>query len=463
MDSRRDPNAYPMAGITDSLEIAKARLADELAAAATQAWGRPAPPAFCETCRRLADGFAIAVGARLRELEQALAQSEERYRTVLDLMHQGLVIFSPEGRIDFANDTLAEMLGLPLASIIGRSGADFVRPGERAHFAESLAGRASGMADPYEITLCRADGGQVCIMASPSPIVGVDGDYQGSLEVLTDVTHLRRLEARLATAKRLEAIGYLAGGVAHEINTPLQFVSGNLDFLQSNLPRVLELLDKYDDALRPGVDGAKLAEARQAIEAFRRKHDIETVLAEMLPALEESRAGIERVAGFVRSIKRFARTEGTGWRAIDVNEAILATVDVARSAQEPPVCMETDLAEALPPLPCVPGDFNQLLLCLLVNAAQATVRSGRSDACVRVASRLEGRSVAVSVSDKGPGIAAEVRDRILSPLSFSRDAVLGGGQGLSIALSIAEKHKAAIRVVTEPGHGTTFHVNFPLE
>lgn len=398
-----------------------------------------------------------------RRMELALAQSEERYRTLIDIMHQGLAILSPEGLIDFANETLGELLGVPLASLVGRPFAAFVRADDRERFREAQAGRRQGLADPYEMGLCREDGSPVCVMASPSPIVGRDGEFQGSLEVFTDVTRLRQLETRLATAKRLEAIGHLAGGVAHEINTPLQYVSGNLEFAKKNLPHLLALLGMYEDALRLAPENPELAAKLREIEAFRQDNDLETVLAELLPALEESLAGTERVAGFVRSIKRFARTESMGRQAIDVNEAILATVEMARSAQEFPVCLETELAEELPPLCCVPGDFNQLLLCLLLNAAQATEKTGRSDACVRVQSRLEGGNVIVSVSDHGPGIPPEIQDKIFNPFFTTHDVGKGGGQGLSIALAIAEKHKGSIRFVTTPGLGSTFLVSFPLE
>jgi len=398
-----------------------------------------------------------------RQAEAALAQSEERYRTLISLMHQGLAIISPDGRIDFANDTLGEMLGCPLADVIGQPAAKFIRQGDQEHFAKVLAGRRQGEADPYEMALRRIDGRLVHVMSSPSPIIGQDGDFQGSFEVMTDITRLRQLEMQLATAKRLEAIGQLAGGVAHEINTPLQYVAGNLDFAISNLPRLLELLEKYESALGQAGEDRLVAAARQDIAAFRKDHDLETVLAELPLALSESRHGAERVASFVRSIKRFAQSESVGRRVIDVNEAIMATVEVAKSAQEDGVCMELDLAGDLPLLPCVPGDFNQLLLCLLLNAADAMRQGPASKGCIRVASQREGQSVAVTVSDSGPGIPLEIQDKIFNPFFSTKDVGKGGGQGLSIALSIVEKHNGTIRFVSDPGHGTTFHVTFPLE
>lgn len=398
-----------------------------------------------------------------RRTEIALAQSEERYRTLVDIMHQGLVIVSPEGRIDFANETLAEMLGCPLSELVGQMAAAFIRAEDRQRFTDALASRQSGGAEPYEMALLRRDGRSVFVMSSPSPIIGQDGDYQGSFEVLTDVSQLKQLELQLLTAKRLEAIGHLAGGVAHEINTPLQYVSGNLDFAMTNLPRIIELLGKYEDSLRLAEDGQPLVTARQDIEAFRREHDLEMVLAELPQALSESQLGAERVAAFVRSIKRFAQTEGIGRRAIDVNEAILATVEMAKSAFESQVCLETDLAEDLPPLLCVPGDFNQLLLCLLLNAADAVRQTDPCSGCVRVASQLDGPSVAVSVSDTGPGIPPEIQDKIFNPFFSTKGVGKGSGQGLSIALSIVQKHKGTIRFVSDPGKGTVFHVNFPLE
>ncbi|OLN28441.1 Histidine kinase [Desulfovibrio sp. DV] len=398
-----------------------------------------------------------------RKTEIALAQSQELYRTLIDLMHQGVAILSAEGRIDFANQTLCDMLGHPMCDIVGQPATNFIREEERARFLQSLLSRQDRQSDPYELSLRRADGRLVIVMVSPSPLIGPDGDYQGSLEVLTDVSQLRQLEMQLATAKRLEAIGQLAGGVAHEINTPLQYLSGNLEFAQSNLVRLVELLDRYEVVLHQAECGQDLENALQAIETFKHEHDMEMVLAELPLALEESRLGAERVAAFVRTIKRFAQSEATGRRSIDVNEAILATVEVAKSIQEYPVTMETDLAENLPQLPCVPGDFNQLLLCLLLNATQASEHNQTPNTVIRVGSRLEGKTIAVTVADSGTGIPLDIQDKIFNPFFTTKGVGHGGGQGLSIALSIIQKHNGSIHFASEPGHGTTFHVAFPLE
>lgn len=400
-----------------------------------------------------------------RQAEQALRQSEERYRTLVDLMHQGLVIFSPEGRIDFANDTLCDMLGAPACEVIGHNVDTFVRPEDRKRFAAELRARRDGAADPYELALRCRDGRLTYIMASPTPLVGQDGEYQGSLEVLTDVSRLKELEMRLVTAKRLEAIGQLAGGVAHEINTPLQYVSGNLEFALANLPRVTALLDKYEAALAKAEGGRALEVARVDIEAYRGEHDMEMVLAELPLALAESHAGAERVAAFVRSIKRFAQSETEGRRVIDVAEAILATAEVARSAVHDATVLEVDLADDLPPLPCVPGDFNQLLLCLLLNAAQAVEEAeaaGGGPGRVRVGCRVREQHLEVSISDTGRGIPPDIQDKIFNPFFTTKDVGQGTGQGLSIALSIVERHQGTIRFETQPGQGTTFYVTFPL-
>ena len=398
-----------------------------------------------------------------RVIENALARSEELYRSLVEAMHQGVAVLSPEGRVDFSNQTLCDLLGRPMDAVISQPLFAFLRPEDHGRFMESLAARAQGLADPYELRLRRPDGRSVVIMASPSPLVGPDGDYQGSLEVFTDVTRLRQLELQLATAKRLEAIGQLAGGVAHEINTPLQYLSGNLDFAQNGLAHVLTLLDKYETALGQAEGGPGLEAAKTAIEAFRRDNDLEMLLAELPQALAESRHGAERVAAFVRSIKRFAQTESLGRRAIDVNEAIRATVEVAKSAQEYPIVMETDLANDLPPLPCVPGDFNQLLLCLLINAAQAIEPKPDANGRIHIVSRRQGQAIAITVADTGKGIPPELQDKIFDPFFTTRDVGKGGGQGLAIALSIVQKHKGDIRFASEPGQGTTFQVTFPLE
>ncbi len=423
---------------------------------------------MAEVLRDISDKFAGKVVlcrdvTERRATENALARSEELYRSLVEAMHQGVAVLSPEGRVDFANQTLCDLLGRPMDAVISQPLFAYLRPEDHGRFMESLAARAQGQADPYELRLRRPDGRTVVIMASPSPLVGPDGDYQGSLEVFTDVTRLRQLELQLATAKRLEAIGQLAGGVAHEINTPLQYLAGNLDFAQNGLAHVLTLLDKYETALGQAEGGPGLETAKAAIEAFRRDNDLEMLLAELPQALAESRHGADRVAAFVRSIKRFAQTESLGRRAIDVNEAIRATVEVAKSAQEYPITMCTDLANDLPPLPCVPGDFNQLLLCLLINAAQAIEPKPDANGRIEIVSRRQGQAIAITVADTGKGIPPELQDKIFDPFFTTHDVGKGGGQGLAIALSIVQKHKGDIRFASEPGQGTTFHVTFPLE
>ncbi|EKO38597.1 MAG: PAS domain S-box [Solidesulfovibrio magneticus str. Maddingley MBC34] len=423
---------------------------------------------MAEALRDISDKFAGKVVlcrdvTERRATENALARSEELYRSLVEAMHQGVAVLSPEGRVDFANQTLCDLLGRPMDAVISQPLFAFLGHEDHGRFMESLAARAQGQADPYELRLRRPDGRTVVIMASPSPLVGPDGDYQGSLEVFTDITRLRQLELQLATAKRLEAIGQLAGGVAHEINTPLQYLAGNLDFAQNGLAHVLALLDKYETALGQAEGGPGLETAKAAIEAFRRDNDLEMLLAELPQALAESRHGADRVAAFVRSIKRFAQTESLGRRAIDVNEAIRATVEVAKSAQEYPITMCTDLATDLPPLPCVPGDFNQLLLCLLINAAQAIEPKPDANGRIDIVSRRQGQAIAITVADTGKGIPAELQDKIFDPFFTTRDVGKGGGQGLAIALSIVQKHKGDIRFASEPGQGTTFQVTFPLE
>jgi two-component system, NtrC family, sensor kinase len=401
-----------------------------------------------------------------RRAECALRQSEERYRTLVDLMHQGLVIFSPEGMIDFVNDTLCEMLGVSAHGMIGRDAMDFVRPEDRERFAAEQRARRDGVADPYEMGLRRRDGRLIQVMASPSPMIGPDGDFQGSLEVFTDVSHLRELEMRLTTAKRLEAIGQLAGGVAHEINTPLQYVSGNLDFAQANLPRVIDLLGKYEGALAKAADPRALASAKADIEAFRQEHDLEMVLPELPQALAECQAGAQRVAAFVRSIKRFAQSELVGSRDIDLAEAVATTVEVAKSVARDATEVGMDLAEDLPLLSCDPGDFNQLLLCLLLNAIQAVEEAktaGKGAGQVLVTGRRRGGCLELAIGDTGLGIAPEIQEKIFNPFFTTKDVGKGAGQGLSIALSIVQKYRGSLRFETEPGRGTTFYVTFPLE
>jgi signal transduction histidine kinase len=274
-----------------------------------------------------------------------------------------------------------------------------------------------------------------------------------------------RIELELRQAQKLEAIGRLAAGVAHEINTPVQFVSDSCHFLRDGVSDTLAALQEQRRALDALADGQRsVDEVRGTLQQSWRAHDIDR-LAEQLPqagtmALE----GLDRIAHIVRSMKEFSHP-GSARTQIDLNRTIQNTLTIARNAYRYVADVHTDLGE-LPPLSCYPGALNQALLNLIVNAAQAigeavagSDRRGRID----IRTRREGDTVVIEIQDDGIGINDDVREHIFEPFFTTKPIGQGSGQGLAITRAvIVDQHRGRISVHAGAGAGSVFVLRLPL-
>ena len=296
---------------------------------------------------------------------------------------------------------------------------------------------------------------------------GAREGLEGVIGVAADVTHVTDLERQLAQATRLEAIGQLAAGIAHEINTPVQYVSDNTRFLADSftglLDATLALADLVGEAEAAGAADADLA-GRMA--ALVRAVDLTFLSAEIPNALNQSMEGLERVARIVRAMKDFSHP-GQGWSETDLNRAVESTVHVSRSEWKYVAELELDLDPSLGMVRCYEGELKQAVLNVIVNAAQAIgedrVRRGRGGlGRIRVATRRGRDVVQIIVSDDGPGMDAATKARVFDPFFTTKEVGRGTGQGLSIAhTSIVSKHGGSIDVDSAPGAGATFTISIP--
>jgi signal transduction histidine kinase len=290
---------------------------------------------------------------------------------------------------------------------------------------------------------------------SVTPIRNSEGEVYSYVVVKRDVTEKRALEAQLAQAQKLESVGRLAAGIAHEINTPSQYVGGNIRFLQDSFGELDALLDKlsaqaaHDPALRHALQGADLGFLREEIPR----------------ALAQSADGISRISSIVRAMKEFSHPaqEKT---AIDLNRAITSTLTVATNEWKYVAELHTDLDPSLPPIPCLPGEFNQVILNMVVNAAHAIAAKRSADTdpkgTLTISTRLNGAFAEIRISDTGTGIPAEIRQKIFDPFFTTKPLGQGTGQGLAIAYDvIVNKHHGSIALESEPGQGSTFIISLP--
>ncbi len=283
-----------------------------------------------------------------------------------------------------------------------------------------------------------------------------------------EIEERRRMEHELARAQKLESVGRLAAGIAHEINTPAQYVGDNARFLREAFADVDKLLGKLtlliDSVKRGNVNDELVAEAEAAVS----ETDLDYLREEIPAAIRQSLDGIERVGDIVRAMKEFSHPGGDRKQATDLNRAIASTLTVSRNEWKYVAELETDFDPKLPPVPCLVGDFNQAILNLVVNAAQAiseAVGDGtRGKGTIVVRTRRDGDWAEVQVEDTGTGIPDTIREKVFDHFFTTKDVGKGTGQGLAIAHDVVvQKHGGTIRFQTKIGKGTTFFVRLPLE
>jgi PAS domain S-box-containing protein len=395
-----------------------------------------------------------------RQAAEALRRSEERYRAVIGGINQVVYQVDAEGRWSFLSHAWEDLTGLSVDESLGIPFWDHVHPDDRDKAIEGfrhLVANGTAMTG-HHLRMRTAAGVDRVISVRARPLTDEDGRVTGATGILDDVTERQQEELAVRHAQKLESVGRLAAGIAHEINTPVQFVGDNLHFLRDSFATLF-------DRLRRGPLGEGGEGGVGGVGDDGEDDDELAFLAEEVPqAIEQSLEGVQRVASIVRAMKAFGHPDQPEQHAADLNEAIRNTITVARNEHKYVADVVTELGD-LPPVVCHPGDLNQVFLNLLVNAAHAIGDAvgdgGRGTITVRT--WVEGDEVAVSVSDDGTGIPEDVRARMFDPFFTTKEPGRGTGQGLALARSIVvDKHGGRIDVDTEVGRGTTFVLHLPI-
>ena len=288
---------------------------------------------------------------------------------------------------------------------------------------------------------------------------------------ILDVTERKRLEtervemqARLLHVGKLEAVGQLAAGVAHEINTPIQFIGDNMTFVRDSLAPLLSLIDAYERlALETSPEDATQT---KTVRELAHQIDLSFLRGEIPKALEESLDGIQRVKRIVGTMREFSRQDAQGKTMSDINAGIRSTIAICQSEWKQVAEIQLDLAPDLPPIPCHPGEINQVLVNLIVNAAHA-IRSAvpvgeKTTGRIVIRTRSHPDHIEIQVEDTGGGIPEKIRHRLFEPFFTTKEIGKGTGQGLYLSRNIILKgHGGSITFETEVGKGTVFTVSLP--
>jgi PAS domain S-box-containing protein len=292
-------------------------------------------------------------------------------------------------------------------------------------------------------------------------------DFEGSLarlSIMVDVTARNAEELQLRQAQKLEALGTLAGGIAHEINTPIQYVGDNVRFLASSFAELAQCLDAADSLCGEAEADPRLATAVQAMRKVEAAVDIEFLRTEIPLAITQAQEGVDSVRKIVLAIKEFAHPDTKDVELLDLNQVIENTIAVARNQWKYAAEIVTDLSPTLPLVPCRGGEINQVILNLIVNASHAIESKGEGMGTITIESRLADGWAELTVRDTGTGIPEEILPRIFDPFFTTKRAGKGTGQGLAICHAIVvQKHGGSLHVASTPGKGTVFSVRLPLD
>jgi len=407
--------------------------------------------------------------AERKQAEQAFQRVHAENQRLLATISSILVVLDERGRVTAWNTTAERTFAIPQQQAVGKPLTELPIPWVDERLAREVERmRSQPKARQLDdVAFVRPDGNRGYLGVSLTPIPAASGMAQGILLFGADVTERRLLSAQLVHAQKLESIGQLAAGIAHEINTPIQYLGDNTTFLRAAFADLWDALRAYGELLRAAQGGASPPGLADSVGAVVARADLEYLAEEIPKAVPQSLEGVERVAKIVRAMKEFSHPGGEEKTAVDINRAIDSTIMVARNEWKYVADLDADLDPALPLVPCLPDEFNQVILNLLVNAAHAIAerRGGDGDPKGRITirTRCQADWVEIRVGDTGGGIPEAIRSRIFEPFFTTKPVGKGTGQGLTIAHNvIVKKHGGRISFETEVGRGTTFIIALPL-
>ncbi|WP_236216317.1 ATP-binding protein [Pseudomonas rhodesiae] len=278
---------------------------------------------------------------------------------------------------------------------------------------------------------------------------------QTSEALQLEIDERKQLESQLVQSEKLASLGQLAAGVAHEINNPVGFISSNLSTLDSYFNQLQQMLDAY----RQVEDSLASAEQRDALKALRNELELDFLKEDIPILIKESKEGIGRVVQIVKDLKNFSRVDNDQtWQWANLQQGIDSTLNIVASELK----YKADVIKqysALPEIECLASQLNQVVMNLVINAAQAM---GPERGTITISNGVEGDNVWLEVADNGCGIAPETVQKIFDPFFTTKPVGEGTGLGLSLSYGIIKKHHGDISVRSEPGKGTTFRVVLPI-
>ncbi len=404
--------------------------------------------------------------------------TEEHLRTLtraLDQCPVSIIITDTSGCIRFANPAFARTSGYTLREVVG-STPRLLRSGhhDTAFYTELWATIGAGQNWTGELCNRRKDGSLYWEHSTIAPVFDETGAIVNYIAFNEDITERRRIEeenralaAQLNLAQKLESVGRLSAGIAHEINTPSQFVSDNLRFLAESLAQLEPYFAAVAALQAAATSLPQLEPALAALAAAERSADLAFLREELPRSIEQSLEGMTRIARIVGALKDFAHPASTGRVPTDLAQLLETTLTVSRHEWKYAAEVATELDPTLPPVPVVQDEINQALLNLVINAAQAVAAANTEQQRIkgRIVLRTlqEGPFAIVEVEDDGCGVADTVRPHLFEPFITTKRADKAPGQGLHVVQAIARRHGGRAEYTPAAQRGSIFRLILPLQ
>jgi len=391
-----------------------------------------------------------------------VVEAGQWYRSIAETASDGIVILNHQAVV-FANSAAEAIFGFGAKEMLGSEFSTLVAGVDLQRRPQV---ESAGPPAPIEIAARHRSGRDMVLELSISEIAPLEQNHQLTV-LIRDVTQRKTLEMQRAQAYKMESIGQLAAGVAHEINTPIQYIGDNIAFLQESYQKLELLLNAYGGLLEELRPGCAPQSGITRIEELGDRLNLPYLKQEVPRAIEQSLEGVEQVASIVAAMKDFSHPGSSELAPTNVNQLIESAVVISKNEWKYVAELRTELDAGLPPVVCSPGELRQVLLNLIVNAADTItdaikLRSGQKG-LIRISTRWDGDMAEIRVSDSGVGIPEAIRAKVFDLFFTTKEVGKGSGQGLALAYStIVKRHGGAIEFESEMGIGTTFVLRLPI-
>lgn len=402
-------------------------------------------------------------------INAALDAEKEFLRTTLESIGDGVISTDLEGKIIFANKSAQSILEMNEYELIGMKIKEiFQNIIENANteilkYFDITPNENYNVLNDKQIIINTKDGKRKILKVKSSVIEDDSDRIQGIVFVLKDKTELINIETQLSLSQKMESMGQLAAGIAHEINTPLQYVGDNVRFLDNAFYSLTEYLNK----IKTLILNTNMPELKEELSQKEKELDLEYLLDEIPSALEQTHIGIQRVSQIILAMRDFAHPGIKAKSYYNINHSIEVTANICRNKWKYIADLKMELDPNLPSAFCSLDEINQVILNMILNSVDAieekTDRNPDEKGLIKITTRQIDDEIEITISDTGIGIPQENIKRIFDPFFTTKQVGKGTGQGLSICYNIiVKKHNGKIFVESNYGEGTTFIIRLPI-